>query len=54
MSSVVPAGSAAPLRHRPYLFYFLARGFSGFARQIAVALLWMKLFSALRDIERLE
>jgi len=41
MFAPLPAGSAILFRHRPYLFYFLARGFSEFSRQIAaVAVGW--------------
>jgi MFS family permease len=41
MSSASFASAATLFRHRPFLFYFLARGFSEFARQIAaVAVGW--------------
>ena len=41
MSSVKSASSSVLFSHRPFLFYFLARGFSEFAQQIAaVAVGW--------------
>lgn len=41
MSSVESASSSVLFSHRPFLFYFLARGFSEFAQQIAaVAVGW--------------
>jgi hypothetical protein len=45
------------LRHPPFAFFFSANSLSRFSSQIgavAVALLWMKLFPTLRDVERLE
>jgi hypothetical protein len=36
MSSPPPASPGSLFRHRPFLFYFWARGFSEFSSQIAV------------------
>src|ERR1700722_2313229 len=41
MTTTTPTSSVALLKHRPFLFYFLARGFSEFSRQVAaVAVGW--------------
>ncbi len=45
MSSPPPASSGSPFRHRPFLFYFWARGFSEFSSQIAVVAVGWQIYA---------